>query len=159
MDSDYEFCKWVSPRDRYCDFEWKRASGNITTQDCQIADKVKLFWNWDNYQLSYHGFKIIRIIVNGNNVVQYVDYISTSVTSQAILMLCSRFEHKHHFRYILSPAHQKSSPSVTFQAVFNLMQSLCWPFSARNTIITMITTNTQLWLPPILMITILNTPG
>ena len=54
-----------------------------------------------------------------------VDYISTSVTSQAILMLCSHFEHKHHFRYILSPAHQKSSPSVTFQAVFNLMQSLC----------------------------------
>ena len=45
VDSDYEFCKWVSPRDRYCDFEWKRASGNITTQDCQIADKVKLFWN------------------------------------------------------------------------------------------------------------------
>ena len=70
-----------------------------------------------------------------------VDYISTSVTSQAILMLCSHFEHKHHFRYILSPAHQKSSPSVTFQAVFNLMQSLCWPFPARNTIITMITTN------------------
>ena len=28
-----------------------------------------------------------------------VDFISTSVTSQAILMLCSHFEHKHHFRY------------------------------------------------------------
>jgi len=48
VDSDYEFCKWVSPRDRYCDFEWKRASGNITTQDCQIADKVSFHGRYND---------------------------------------------------------------------------------------------------------------
>merc|ERR1712047_142302 len=48
VDSDYEFCKWVSPRDKYCDFEWKRASGNITTQDCQIADKVSFHGRYDD---------------------------------------------------------------------------------------------------------------
>merc|ERR1711963_506904 len=48
VDSDYEFCKWVSPRDKYCDFEWKRASGNITTQDCQIADKVSFHGRYND---------------------------------------------------------------------------------------------------------------
>jgi len=41
VDSAYEFCKWINPQDQECDFEWKRAKGNITTQECHGAFKEK----------------------------------------------------------------------------------------------------------------------
>ena len=40
VDSAYEFCRWYNPQQQHCDFEWKRMSGNITTQKCQFPDKV-----------------------------------------------------------------------------------------------------------------------
>ena len=40
VDSDYEFCRWINPQQQFCDFAWKRVTGNITTQECQIRDKV-----------------------------------------------------------------------------------------------------------------------
>ena len=40
VDDDYEWCKFYNPSGQFCDFEWKRRKGNITTQECQLADKV-----------------------------------------------------------------------------------------------------------------------
>ena len=52
VDSAYEYCKWVNPQQQECDFEWKRAIGNITTQECHgnFAEKV--------------GFVIIIVIIS-----------------------------------------------------------------------------------------------
>ena len=45
VDDDYEWCKFYHPDGRFCDFEWKRRKGNITTQDCQLKGKViEGFW-------------------------------------------------------------------------------------------------------------------
>merc|ERR1712130_574016 len=41
VDSSYEYCKWINPQGQECDFEWKRAKGNITTQECHGAFKEK----------------------------------------------------------------------------------------------------------------------
>jgi len=41
VDSAYEFCKWTNPQGQICDFEWKRAKGNITTQECHGAFSEK----------------------------------------------------------------------------------------------------------------------
>ena len=40
VDDDYEWCKFYHPNGKFCDFEWKRHHGNITMQECQLADKV-----------------------------------------------------------------------------------------------------------------------
>ena len=40
-DSDYEYCTWTSPSQEICEFEWKRAVGNITMQECSFSDKVE----------------------------------------------------------------------------------------------------------------------
>lgn len=39
--SHYEYCKFVSPQQKICDFEWKRSEGNITMQECDqsLLDK------------------------------------------------------------------------------------------------------------------------
>ena len=42
MDSAYEFCKWINPQEQECDFVWKRAEGNITTQECHSAFSEKV---------------------------------------------------------------------------------------------------------------------
>ena len=42
VDSSYEYCKWINPQGQECDFEWKRAKGNITTQECHGAFKEKV---------------------------------------------------------------------------------------------------------------------
>merc|ERR550532_614931 len=41
VDSAYEFCKWINPQEQECDFVWKRAEGNITTQECHSAFSEK----------------------------------------------------------------------------------------------------------------------
>jgi len=41
VDSSYEYCKWTNPQAQICDFEWKRAIGNITTQECHGSFKEK----------------------------------------------------------------------------------------------------------------------
>ena len=37
----YEYCKFISPQQKICDFEWKRSEGNITMQECDqsLLDK------------------------------------------------------------------------------------------------------------------------
>merc|ERR1712108_64315 len=41
VDNSYEYCKWTNPQQQICDFEWKRAVGNITTQSCHGSFKEK----------------------------------------------------------------------------------------------------------------------
>ena len=48
VDSDYEFCRWINPQQQFCDFVWKRATGNITTQECQIPDKVSFHGRYND---------------------------------------------------------------------------------------------------------------
>ena len=36
VDDDYEYCKFISPQQQVCDFEWKRSKGNITMQTCDL---------------------------------------------------------------------------------------------------------------------------
>jgi hypothetical protein len=50
VDSAYEFCKWINPQQQECDFEWKRAKGNITTQDCHgaFSEKVVFHGKYDD---------------------------------------------------------------------------------------------------------------
>ena len=50
VDDDYEYCKFISPQQQVCDFEWKRSEGNITMQTCdldtdnkQVRDSVGCF--------------------------------------------------------------------------------------------------------------------
>ena len=50
VDDDYEYCKFISPQQQVCDFEWKRSEGNITMQTCdldtdnkQVRDSVECF--------------------------------------------------------------------------------------------------------------------
>jgi len=50
VDDDYEWCKFYHPDGRFCDFEWKRRKGNITTQDCQLRGKVKFHGAYDDRQ-------------------------------------------------------------------------------------------------------------
>merc|ERR1711915_286045 len=50
VDDDYEWCKFYHPDGRFCDFEWKRRKGNITTQDCQLKGKVKFDGAYDDRQ-------------------------------------------------------------------------------------------------------------
>merc|ERR1712079_318218 len=47
VDDDYEYCKFISPQQRVCDFEWKRSEGNITMQTCDLDTDTK--------QVSFHG--------------------------------------------------------------------------------------------------------
>ena len=50
VDSAYEFCKWINPQEQECDFEWKRAKGNITTQECHGAFTEKVHSSFHNCQ-------------------------------------------------------------------------------------------------------------
>lgn len=49
VDSDYEFCKWTNPQQEICEFEWKRAAGNITMQEpCQFSDRIVFHAKYDD---------------------------------------------------------------------------------------------------------------
>ena len=48
VDSDYKFCRWINPQQQYCDFDWKRATENVTTQDCQIPNKVSFHGRYND---------------------------------------------------------------------------------------------------------------
>ena len=48
VDSDYEFCRWINPQQQFCDFVWKRATGNVTTQECQIPEKVSFHGRYND---------------------------------------------------------------------------------------------------------------
>jgi len=47
VDDHYEYCKWHSPTDSMCDFEWKRSQDNITMQECPL--------NQNQEKISFHG--------------------------------------------------------------------------------------------------------
>lgn len=48
VDSDYEFCRWINPRQQYCDFDWNRVTGNVTTEKCQIPNKVSFHGRYND---------------------------------------------------------------------------------------------------------------
>jgi len=44
-DGHYEWCKIYHPSQDYCDFEWKRLTGNITRQDCAVSLSTRLVFH------------------------------------------------------------------------------------------------------------------
>lgn len=49
----YEYCKFISPQQKICDFEWKRSEGNITMQECDqtlLDKKVSFHGKYDDKQ-------------------------------------------------------------------------------------------------------------
>ena len=69
VDSAYEFCKWINPQEQECDFVWKRAKGNITTQECHSAFSEKV--------------PVVIIIVNINiKIIATVILASVNATTQ-----------------------------------------------------------------------------
>jgi len=50
-DTAYEFCKFVSPTDESCMFEWKRSEWNITKQNCHgLEVRVQFKGNYAEHQ-------------------------------------------------------------------------------------------------------------
>eukprot|EP00092_Neocalanus_flemingeri_P034116 GFUD01037099.1.p1 GENE.GFUD01037099.1~~GFUD01037099.1.p1 ORF type:complete len:298 (-),score=78.20 GFUD01037099.1:15-908(-) len=48
VDDDYEWCKFYHPSGSFCDFEWKRSTGNITRQTCGLSDRVRFHGKYDD---------------------------------------------------------------------------------------------------------------
>ena len=80
MDSAYEFCKWINPQEQECDFVWKRAEGNITTQECHSAFSEKV--------------PVVIIIVNINiKIIATVILASVNATTQEFFFSSSTQEY------------------------------------------------------------------
>lgn len=47
VDDHWEWCRFTSPADTFCDFEWKLSKNNVTMQVCDMATRIEFAGSYD----------------------------------------------------------------------------------------------------------------